>query len=193
MRNTFLLAACLTLLCLLFPLLANAEPLGFKRPRSTFALGIDVFDAMLGEFGDASDIGMSIFAETTLQFGGYYGIHFRFGSARAFTKKNFLPFDEGYQFVYFVAAPRFNLAPFRKRMLIFYLQPEIELQVLISNTLVKITGNQSTTGAAGGSLGVQYVLGILSISGQASCRYNWDLQSLFVGGSISIGLSNVIK
>ncbi len=193
MRNILLFATCLTLLCLLFPMLANAEPLGFKRPRSTFALGIDVFDAMLGNFGNVSDVGMSVFVETTLQVGGYYGIHFRFGSARAFTKKNFLPFDDGYQFVYFVAAPRFNLAPFRKQMIVFYLQPEIELQILVSNTLVKITGNDSTTGAAGGSIGIQYVLGILSISGQASCRYNWDLQSLFVGGSLSVGLSNIIK
>ncbi len=78
-------------------------------------------------------------------------------------------------------------------MIVFYLQPEIELQILVSNTLVKITGNDSTTGAAGGSIGIQYVLGILSISGQASCRYNWDLQSLFVGGSLSVGLSNIIK
>ena len=193
MRKPLLIATFFTLLCLLFPLLANAEPLGFRKPRTTFALGIEVFDAMLGDFGAASDVGMSIFAETTLQIGGYYGLHVRFGSARAFTNKDFLPFDEGYQFIYLVGAPRFNFAPLRKQMLIFYVQPEIELQVLVSNTLVKITGNDTTTGAAGGSIGIQYIIGVFSISGQASCRYNWNLDSLFVGGTISVGISNVIN
>lgn len=186
-------AISLILLILLLPVSADAEPLGFRKPRSTFALGVEVFDPMMGKFGDASQIGMSIFAESTLQIGGYYGIHIRFGSARAFTNKNFLPFDEGYQYIYLTAAPRFNLAPLRKQMLIFYLQPEIRMQIMVSNTLVKITGNDATTGAAGGALGIQYIIGILSVSGQATCHYNWNLKSLFVGGSLSIGLSNIIK
>ena len=99
-----------------------AEPLGFKRSRATFALGLDAFDAMLGEFGAASDVGMSVFAEATIQAGGYFAAHVRFGSARAFTQKEFLPFDNGYQFIYFVLGPRFYWAPFRKHHLYFYLQ-----------------------------------------------------------------------
>ena len=172
---------------------AMAEPLGFRRPRSTFSLGIEAFDHLLGDFGKASDVGMSVFAETTIQFGGYFAANVRFGSARAFTNKDFLPFDNGYQYIYLTAGPRFYLAPFRKLNLFFYAQPEIALQILVSNTLVTITGNDSTTGAAGGSIGAQYLLGILSISGQVTCQYNWVFQALFIGGSISVGLSNVIQ
>lgn len=172
---------------------AWAEPLGFKRPRATFALGLDVFDAMLGEFGAASDVGMSVFAEATIQAGGYFGVHIRFGSARAFTEKDFLPFDNGYQFIYFVVGPRFYLAPFRKLDLYFYMQPEVVFHAMISNTLVTLTGNENISGAAGGSLGVQYILGILSISLQATCEYNWNHGALFVGGSLSVGLSSTIE
>ena len=193
MRKCLVFFVFLSITCCILPSVSDAEPMGFRRPRSTFALGIDVFDAMLGEFGRVSQVGMSVFAESTLQIGGYYGIHVRFGSARAFTDKDFLPFDEGYQFVYLIAAPRFHLAPFRKQMLQFYAQPEIALQVFVSNTLVKLTGNDSLTGAAGGSIGVQYILGILSIAAQGTCQYNWKLESIFVGGSISVGISNTIK
>lgn len=176
-----------------FSMPAWAEPLGFKRPRSTFALGLDVFDAMLGDFGAASDVGMSVFAEATIQAGGYFGAHVRFGSARAFTNKDFLPFDNGYQFIYFVVAPRFYVAPFRKLNLYIYLQPEIAFHAMISNTLVTLTGNKNFSGAAGGSLGIQYILGILSVSLQATCEYNWNHGALFVGGSLSVGLSSTIE
>lgn len=176
----------------LVPALASAEPLGFKRPRSTFSLGFDVFDAMLGDFGNASDVGMSVFADATIQFGGYFGAHVRFGSARAFTDKDFLPFDNGYQFIYMTVAPRFFFSPFRKLTLYFFAQPEISLQVLVSNTLVKLTGNNNMTGAAGGSVGLQFLLGIISVTAQVSCQYNWNIQSIFLGGSFSVGLSNTI-
>lgn len=172
---------------------ASAAPMNFKELRSTFALGLEVFDPMLGTFGDAADVGMGVFAETTLQFGGYFAAHIRFGSARAFTKKDFLPFDNGFQFIYFLTAPRFYVAPFRKLSLYFFIQPEIELQSLVSNTLVTITGNDNITGAAGGSIGIQFLAGIVSISGQVSCQYNWDYQAIFVGGSLSIGISSIIK
>lgn len=195
MHNMIRICACAAVLLLALVILPEdsyAEPLGFKRPRSTFSLGFDVFDAMLGEFGKASDVGMSVFADATIQFGGYFGVHVRFGSARAFTDKDFLPFDNGYQFIYMTAAPRFFFSPFRKLTLYFFAQPEISLQALVSNTLVKITGNDSITGAAGGSLGLQFLLGIISVTAQVSCQYNWDFQSLFLGGSLSIGLSNTI-
>ncbi|MBQ1926683.1 MAG: hypothetical protein II767_00665 [Proteobacteria bacterium] len=176
----------------LIPALASAEPLGFKRPRSTFSFGFDVFDAMLGDFGNASDVGMSVFADATIQFGGYFGAHVRFGSARAFTRKDFLPFDNGYQFIYMTVAPRFYFSPFRKLTLYFFAQPEVALQALVSNTLVKVTGNDDITGAAGGSLGLQFLLGIISVTAQVSCQYNWNLQTVFLGGSLSVGLSNTI-
>ena len=167
-------------------------PTGFTLPRSTFSLGIEAFDAMLGEFGSASDVGMGVFAEATLQIKGYFGASVRFGSSRAFTKKEFLPFDNGYQFIYFAAAPRFNFAPFRKLNLYLFVQPEIELQVLISNTLVSLTGNENTSGAAGGSVGIQFIVGIISITGMVTCLYNWNFESLFVGGGLSVGLTNII-
>lgn len=171
---------------------AEASPLGFRRPRATFAIGLDVSDALTGDFGKASAIGMSLFAEATLQVGGYFGANVRFGSARAFTHKDFLPFDEGYQYIYFIFSPRFNLAPFRRVNLNFYLQPDIGMQVLVSNTLVTMTGNKQVTGMAGGALGFQYLYGLLSVSGQVDCRYNWDLSSVFVGGSVSIGISSTL-
>lgn len=183
----------LFIFALSLPISAWAEPLGFKRPRATFALGLDVFDAMLGDFGAASDVGMSVFAEATIQAGGYFGAHIRFGSARAFTNKDFLPFDNGYQFIYFVVAPRFYLAPFQKLNLYFYIQPEVAFHAMISNTLVTLTGNKSISGAAGGSLGIQYILGIFSVSLQVSCEYNWNHGALFVGGSLSLGLSSTIE
>lgn len=172
---------------------SEAAPLGFKRPRATFALGIDAFDALTGEFGKASDAGMSVFAESSLQLGGYFGANIRFGSARAFTNKDFLPFDEGYQYVYVVFGPRFYLSPFRKLSLNFYAQPEIAMQVLVSNTLVSLTGNQQFTGAAGGSLGAQFLVGILSVSGQLTCQYNWNLKTVIFGGGLSIGVSSTLK
>ena len=172
---------------------AFAAPLSFKETRTTFALGIEVFDPMLSAFGDAADIGMSVFAETTIQFGGYYAAHIRFSSARAFTRKDFLPFDNGFQYISLLVAPRFYIAPFRKLTLYFFAQPEIALQSLVSNTLVTITGNENTTGAVGGSIGAQFIAGILSISGQVSCQYNWDYQSIFVGGSISVGISSMVN
>ena len=147
---------------------ADAAPLGFRRPRATFGIGLNVFDAITGDFGNASDLGMSLFAEATIQVGGYFGGTVRFGSARAFTHKDFLPFDQGYQYVYMIFSPRFNLAPFRKVNLNFYLQPDIAMQVLISNTLVSMTGNRQITGAAGGSLGAQYIIGMFSVSGQVN-------------------------
>ena len=188
-----ILLALLFLIGVLCTTEAWSAPLSFKETRATFALGIEVFDPMLGDFGNAADVGMSIFAETTMQFGGYFAAHVRFSSARAFTKKEFLPFDNGFQYISLLFAPRFYLAPFRKLTLYFFAQPEIALQSLVSNTLVMITGNDNITGAAGGSIGVQFIAGILSVSGQVSCQYNWDYQSIFVGGSISVGISSMIN
>ena len=172
---------------------ALAAPLSFKETRATFAVGLEVFDPMLGAFGDAADVGMGIYAETTMQFGGYFAAHIRFSSSRAFTRKDFLPFDNGFQYIAFLVAPRFYIAPFRKLTLYFFAQPEIVLQSLVSNTLVTITGNDNTTGAVGGSIGLQFITGIISISAQASCQYNWDFQSIFVGGSLSVGITSMIK
>lgn len=176
---------------MIIPEEADAKPLGFHRPRSTFSLGLEAFDAKLGDFGRASDVGMGVFAESSLQL-GYFGANIRFGSARAFTHKDFLPFDNGYQYIYIVASPRFYLAPFRKLNLYFYAQPEIALQILVSNTLVQLTGNNMTSGAAGGSLGIQFLTGIISVTGQVTCQYNWEFKSLFVGGSLSVGLTSTI-
>lgn len=194
MRNGTVIALISALFVMTLPVAeASAEPpTGFTLPRSTFSLGLEAFDAKLGDFGRASDVGMGVFAEATLQIKGYFGASVRFGSARAFTRKDFLPFDNGYQFVYFAAGPRFYLAPFRKMNLYFFVQPEIELQVLISNTLVTLTGNESATGAAGGSVGFQFIMGILSVTGLVTCQYNWQFESLFIGGSLSVGLSNII-
>lgn len=191
-RIIFLCLATM-LLSLAYSVQSEAAPLGFKRPRATFALGLDAFDALTGEFGKASEAGMSVFAESSLQLAGYFGVNIRFGSARAFTDKDFLPFDEGYQYIYAVLGPRFYLAPFRKLNLYFYAQPEIAMQVLVSNTLVSLTGNRQFTGAAGGSIGAQFLLGILSISGQVTCQYNWNLHTVILGGGLSIGVSSNLK
>lgn len=181
--------------CLLLALFvsstAEAAPLNFKRPRATFAMGIDVFDSFWGDFGDAADMGLAVYADTTLQL-GYFAGNLRLGLGRAFTKKSDLPFDNGYEYVYLTAAPRFYLAPFQKLYLYFYVQPEVSLHVLLSNTLVGITGNRSFTGAAGGSVGTQFILGVLSISGQVSCQYNWNLKAVIVSGGISIGITSTI-
>lgn len=192
-KLSFLLSILLLFGILAIPTKVYAEPpMGFTLPRSTFSLGIEAFDAKLGDFGAASDVGMAVFVEATLQLKGYFGASVRFGSARAFTQKDFLPFDNGYQYIYFAAAPRFYLAPFRKLNLYFFLQPEIALQVLISNTLVTLTGNETSSGAAGGSIGIQFLAGIISVTGMVTCQYNWKYESLFVGGGLSIGLSNTI-
>ena len=172
---------------------SNAAPLGFRRPRATFALGIDGFDTFVGDFAKYTEAGMRVFAEATMQAGGYFGLNVRFGSARGFTNKDFLPFDNGYQFIYITGAPRFYLAPFRKINLYFYAQPEISVNIFMSNTLVKITGNDSVTGSVGGALGVQYILGLVSLSGQVSCQYDWKLQTVFLTGGIAVGLTSVIK
>ena len=179
--------------CFMMVGVAEAAPLGFRQPRATFALGLDAFDALSGTFGKASDVGMSVFAESSIQAGGYFGVNVRFGSARAFTKKDFLPFDEGYQYIYAILSPRFYLAPFRKLNLYFYAQPDIALQVLVSNTLVKLTNNRELTGAVGGAVGVQFLAGILSISGQINCHYNWNLDTVILGGGISIGVTSTFR
>lgn len=194
--HKFLIPATL-ILCLLLSATALAapasfEPVGFRQTRSTFTLGFDVFDYMLGDFGDVSDVGMAVFAEAVLQIKGYYGVAVRFGSSRAFTHKDFLPFDNGYQYVYFTAAPRFFIPTNRRFNIYLYIQPEISLQVLISNTLVKLTGNDNTGGAAGGSLGVQYNVGILAVSAHFTCQYVWKYDSIYIGGSLGIGISSII-
>jgi len=170
---------------------ASAEPIDFMRPRMTFALGIDAFDYFKGDFGDAASVGMSLFGEVSLEI-GYVGGALRFGTARAFTEKDYLPYDEGFQYIYITAAPRFYYAPLRS-YLYFFIQPEISMHILESNTLVLVTGNDAITGSAGGSLGVQYIMGILSVIGQVSCEYDWKLKSILVTGGISIGLSSTIE
>ena len=189
----YLMIGIFLALFVMMPDKAEAAPLGFSQPRATFALGLDVFDALTGDFGKAADVGMSVFAESSIQIGGYFGLNVRFGSARAFTKKDFLPFDAGYQYVYAVLSPRFYLAPFRKLNLYFYAQPDIALQVLVSNTLVNLTNNQELTGAAGGAIGIQFLAGVLSISGQVNCHYNWSLNTVILGGGIAIGVTSTIR
>ncbi len=171
---------------------ADAEPLGFRRARASFSLGIDCFDFFKGDFGNAADVGMSVFAETTMQIMGYFGLNLRFGSSRAFTDKDFLPFDNGFQFVYLTFAPRAYVAPFRKANLYFYIQPEISLNVFMSNTLVALTGNENISGSAGGALGLQYIIGIVSISGQVYAEYHWMYGSVAVGGGIAVGISSAL-
>ena len=136
---------------------------------------------------------MRVFAEATMQAGGYFGLNLRFGSARGFTRKDFLPFDNGYQFVYITASPRFYLAPFRKLNLYFYAQPDISVNIFMSNTLVKITGNDSVTGSAGGALGIQYIINVVSIAGQVSCQYDWKFKTIYVTGGIAVGLTSTFK
>lgn len=190
--NIFLMAI-LTILACALPKNTCAEPLGFRRTRTTFALGLDVFDTVTGNFAKYSDLGMAAFAETNLQIYGFFGINLKIGSARAFTTKEFLPFDNGYQFIYFTLAPRFNYAPFRKLNFIFYLQPEIAMNILASNTLVAFTDNREITGAAGGAIGLQMIFGILSVALQFSTQYNWVLETAFLSGSIAIGVSSTIQ
>lgn len=171
---------------------AYAEPLGFRRVRATFSLGLDAFDALMGDFGSATDVGMSVYAETTLQMFGYFGLNLRFGTARGFTEKEYLPFDNGYQFIYLTFAPRVYFAPFRKAYVFFYMQPEISLKVMMSNTLVKVTGNHEMTGGVGGAIGVQYIIGIVSITGQIYTDYHWQLKTLFIGGGITVGIASTL-
>lgn len=177
----------------LFPQPAVAEPLGFRRARATFSLGLDAFDAVTGDFGKVSEVGMAVFAESSIQLWGYFGINIRFGSARAFTDKNFLPYDNGYQYICFTLSPRFYLAPFRKLNLYFYAQPEISMDILTSNTLVKMTGNENLTGAAGGAIGAQLIVGMISISGQVYCEYNWNFESVIIGGGLAVGVTSTIR
>lgn len=171
---------------------ALGAPLGFRRPRASFQVGISAFDALTGTFGKVADVGMAVFAEAGLQLGGYYGINVRFASARAFTHKDFLPFDEGYQYISLTLSPRFYLAPFRKFDLYFYAQPDLEMQIFESNTLVTLTGNRATTGAVGGSLGGRFIVGILDISAQATCLYNWNVKTVIVAGSLAVGITSTL-
>ena len=172
---------------------SEAAPLGFRRPRATFAFGLDAFNTFTGDFAKYTDVGMKAFVETSLQAGGYFGFNLRFGSARGFTHKDFLPFDNGYQFIFITASPRFYLAPFRKTHLYFYAQPDINVNIFMSNTLVKITGNDSVTWAAGGAVGAQYIIGVFSFSGQVSCQYDWELKTLFISGGLAVGFASTIR
>jgi len=185
-------ALALLLLVTLSASTAYAEPPTFRRPRGMFLLGIDVFKPVLNDLGKHSLVGLSVFGEVAIQ-AGYFAFAARFGSARGFTKKEFLPFDQGYQIVYLTVGPRFYYSPFRRLMLSFYVQPEVSLQVYQSNTLVGITGNETLQGAAGGSIGASYILGILVVSAQVSTQYIWELKSLMVTGGISVGLSSTFE
>ncbi len=174
------------------PTTAEAEPQSFRRPRMTFSLGLEAFDYFMGDFGDAADVGLSVSGDVTIQV-GYFAGNLRFGSARAFTHKDFLPYDEGFQNVFITAAPRFYFAPFRKLTLYFFIQPEISMRFLVSNTLVALTGNESITGSVGGAIGTQYIAGIIAITGQVACEYDWRLDSIIVTGGLSIGLSSTLN
>ena len=63
----------------------------------------------------------------------------------------------------------------------------------MSNTLVKVTGNDSVTGSAGGALGIQYIINVVSISGQISCQYDWVFKTLYLTGGIAVGLTSTFK
>lgn len=182
-----------TLLCAwLWPLQASAEPLNFRRPRMTFSFGLDAFDHFVGPFGQAAGVGLSAYAEAMLQV-GYFAGGIRIGSGRGMTNKDFLPFDQGYQYVYLTATPRFYWAPFRRQLVYFFIQPEVSMHVMMSNTLVKVTGNDSLSWAVGGGLGMQYIIGILSLSGRVSCLYDTRYGSVMVTGGLAIGITSLIR
>lgn len=166
---------------------ASAAPLLFTRPRGNFTLGFDIFDPVVGSFGDETRVGLAGFAQASLQM-GYWGLTLRTGAGRGFTEKTHIPFDEGYQLFYLTFGPRVVIPPFRKLQLYFYLQPEITLDILHSNTLVQLTGNDPYFGAAGGSVGVHWIIGILVVEAQVSFQWMWALDSLMITGGISVGI-----
>lgn len=181
----------ITLFVLIFiPVTAFAD-YTFSRPRMTFSFGIDVFDFFVGDFGDAVNVGMSVHADATLQVGHFAG-YIRFGSARAFTEKDFLPFDEGLQFVFISAAPRFYFPLMRRTLLYAFIQPQITVNFFESNTLVALTGNRLADGLVGGSVGLQFIAGIIAITGQVSCEYDWHLKTVLVTGGINIGITSTL-
>ena len=178
----------LLLLLLLIPSTALAD-YTFSRPRMIFSFGIDAFNFFGSDFGKATRVGMSLHAEATLQV-GYFAGSIRFGSARALTEKDFIPFDEGVQFIFISAAPRFYIPLMRRTMLSLYLQPQITVNFFESNTLVALTGNRLADGLVGGSVGLQFITGIIAVSGQVSCEYDWYLKSVLITGGINIGLTS---
>ena len=180
----------LLLLLLLIPSTALAD-YTFSRPRMIFSFGIDAFNFFGGDFGTSTRVGMSIHAETTLQV-GYFAGNIRFGSARALTKKDFLPYDEGVQFIFISAAPRFYFPLMRRTLLSLYVQPQITVNFFESNTLVTITDNRLADGLVGGSIGIQFITGVIAINGQVSCEYDWYLKSVLVTGGINIGLTSTL-
>lgn len=188
-----LLATFLTA-CALFvhPGSLSAKPVDFDRPRMMFSLGIDAFDYFVGNFGDAADVGLSLYGEVAIQV-GYFGGSLRFGSSRAFTNKDFLPYDEGLQHIFITAAPRLYIPLYKRTYLYLILQPQASIRFLQSNTLVTITGNDSLTGAAGGSLGLQFITGIISITGLVALEYDFRLSSILLTGGLSIGLTSTIN
>ena len=181
----------ITLLILFFIPAAAFADYTFSRPRMTFSFGIDVFDFFIGDFGDAANVGMSIHADATLQVGHFAG-YIRFGSARALTEKEFLPFDEGFQFVFISAAPRFYFPLMRRTLLYAFIQPQITVNFFESNTLVALTGNRLADGLVGGSVGLQFIAGIIAITGQVSCEYDWHLKTILVTGGINIGITSTL-
>jgi len=158
----------------------------------TFSFGLDAFDHFVGPFGQAAGVGLSAYAEAMLQV-GYFAGGIRIGSGRGMTNKDFLPFDQGYQYVYLTATPRFYWAPFRRQLVYFFIQPEVSMHVMMSNTLVKVTGNDSLSWAVGGGLGMQYIIGILSLSGRVSCLYDTRYGSVMVTGGLAIGITSLIR
>ena len=188
----FLLFSSCFLSVLCFPLRTSAQHIDFHRPRMTFAFGVDTFDFVGGEFGKATKYGLAAYAETAMQVGNFAG-YLRFGAGRGLTIKDKLPFDAGFQFVFLTIAPRFYWSPFRRELLYFFIQPEISMHILGANTLVSMTGNEVLSGAAGGSFGVQYILGIISVTAQVSCQYDWRFKTTLISGGISVGLSSTIQ
>lgn len=183
-------AVFLAVFWLALPSVAHADHT-FSRPRMIFSFGLDVFDFFVGDFGKAANVGMSLHADATLQV-GYFAGHIRFGSAKALTEKDFLPYDEGFQFIFISAAPRFYFPLMRRTALYLFLQPQITVNFFESNTLVALTGNRLADGLVGGSVGVQFIAGILAITGQVSCEYDWHLGSVLVTGGINIGLTSIL-
>jgi hypothetical protein len=176
--------------CACFPHVALAdEPIGFRRLRSSLGVGLSVSDWLLGDIGEVTTVGVGITIQETLQY-SYFGFGVRLGFGYHLTNQPPLPFDGGFDSYHLAFGPRLNI-PLTESMELTF-QTEYIYQGLGSNTLILLTDLESNLHGVGLWTGLHVFLGPLLIEPAIQADYLPQIQTLILGGVLSVGVQNLL-
>lgn len=164
---------------------AEAQRFGGASAQTTFGMGVRHWTGLLA---DETQTGLTLSWDQSLQY-RYFGFNMGIGTAYYLTNQEPPPLSRGMQTYSLRLGPR-GMLPWGK--LRFYSDLQYERLGVVSNALVRKTGEALSYNAIGGALGIRYLTGPLVLGIRGSYSQVIEFQAGMVGLSLHLGLNGAL-